>query len=85
MKGLSRALMEKIKAAIADIDNWRDKDTTQAAVRNLIHDTLYDEETGLPYPEFDHDDIETLTQEFFRQVYKKFPSATESVYSGKRI
>ena len=63
------------------MDNWRDKEATQATVRNLIYDRLYDEDTGLPYPEFDEDDIDALMEEFFRHVWAHYPSAEENVYT----
>ena len=81
IKGLARELIESIKESIAQMDNWRDKEATQAAVRNLIHDRLYDEQTGLPYPEFDEDDIDALTEELFRHVFVRYPSAEVNVYS----
>ena len=81
IKRLSKELIDSIKESIAQMDNWRDKEATQAAVRNLIHDRLYDEETGLPYPEFDEDDIDALTEEFFRHVFVHYPSAEENVYT----
>ncbi len=80
IKDLSRDLIAAIKEIIAKMDNWRDKAATQAAVRTLIHDTLYDDSTGLPYPEFDVDDINTLTDEFFKHVFERYPSGDESVY-----
>ncbi|MBX3058392.1 MAG: type I restriction endonuclease subunit R [Anaerolineae bacterium] len=76
IKGLARELITAIKATIAEMDNWRDKEATQAAVRTLIHDALYNEETGLPYPEFGEDDIDVLTDAFFKHVFVRYPSGT---------
>lgn len=76
IKGLARELITAIKVTIAEMDNWRDKEATQAAVRTLIHDALYNEETGLPYPEFGEDDIDVLTDAFFKHVFVRYPSGT---------
>jgi type I restriction enzyme R subunit len=83
IKILSRDLIAAIKETIAHMDNWRDKGATQAAVRTLIHDTLYDEEMGLPYPEFDVDDINSLTDAFFKHVFERYPSGMESIYGAE--
>src|SRR5690606_3415367 len=38
IKQLSKVLLEKIKAKIAELDHWRDKEETQAVVDILIRD-----------------------------------------------
>lgn len=40
IKKVSVNLLTKIKAEIKELDHWTDKQETQAAVGNLIRDTL---------------------------------------------
>ena len=41
IKKLSVELLQKIKARIAQMDHWIDKDETRASIQNLIRDELY--------------------------------------------
>ena len=41
LKAVASSLLKNIKATIAELDNWTDKQETKAAVDNLIRDTLW--------------------------------------------
>ena len=43
IKEVASSLLQKIKAKIAELDHWTDKQETKAAVDNLIRDTLWAE------------------------------------------
>ena len=80
IKKIARDLIDKIKVEIGKVDNWRAKATTQAQVRSLIFDYLYDEQTGLPVDAYSPEDVQTLAEELFKHVYVQYPDAVENVY-----
>ena len=43
IKRVAVDLLAKVKAKIAELDHWRDKEETKATVDNLIRDTLWSE------------------------------------------
>ena len=51
IKKMSIDLLQKIKARIAEMDHWTDKQETRAAVDILIRDILFEE---IPDSMFDH-------------------------------
>jgi type I restriction enzyme R subunit len=64
------------------VDNWRAKTATQAQVRAMIYNYLYDEQTGLPLDAYTPEDVKTLAKELFQHVYMQYPDAVENVYSA---
>lgn len=81
VKKIAKELIEKIKAEIGKVDNWRAKDTTKAQIRSLIFNYLYDEQTGLPVDVYSPEDVNTLAEELFKHVYVQYPDAVENVYN----
>lgn len=80
VKKIAKELIEKIKAEISKVDNWRAKDATKAQIRSLIFNYLYDEQTDLPVDVYTPDDVGVLTEELFRHVYGQYSTAQENVY-----
>ena len=68
LKGVAADLLQKVKAKIAELDHWTDKQETKAAVDNLIRDTLWSE---LPscYDEFS---ISRYRQKIYEYVYTRY-------------
>ena len=68
LKGVAVDLLQKVKAKIAELDHWTDKQETKAAVDNLIRDTLWNE---LPscYDEFS---ISRYRQKIYEYVYTRY-------------
>ena len=66
---------EKLK-----IDNWRDKEATQAEVRAYIYDYLYDDRTGLPVDVYSEDEVQERAVMVFQHVYMQYPDAVHSAY-----
>lgn len=69
IKQVAVILLEKIKAKIAELDHWTDKQETKAIVSNLIMDTLWDE---LP-SSYDDDSIEAYKNKIYEYVYVRYP------------
>ena len=68
LKGVAVDLLQKVKAKIADLDHWTDKQETKAAVDNLIRDTLWSE---LPSC-YDEPSISRYRQKIYEYVYTRY-------------
>lgn len=68
LKAVAASLLQKIKAKIAELDNWTDKQETKAAVDNLIRDTLWVE---LPKC-YDEVSISVHRQQIYEYVYTRY-------------
>lgn len=70
LKKVAVDLLQKIKAKIAEMDHWTDKQETKAAVDNLIRDTLWKE---LP-ASYDEVSISHYRQQIYEYVYTRYSS-----------
>lgn len=70
VKQVAVGLLEALEAELAKLDHWREKRQTQAQVRQLIHDRLYDESTGLPVGLYTDEEVEQLAQVVYLHVYR---------------
>lgn len=71
LKEVATTLLQKIKAKIAELDHWTDKQETKAVVDNLIRDTLWAE-----LPEcYDEVSISTYRQKIYEYVYTRYKEA----------
>lgn len=69
IKQVAVDLLAKVKAKIAELDHWTDKQETKAAVDNLIRDTLWAE-----LPEcYDEVSISGYRQKIYEYVYTRYP------------
>ena len=68
LKQVASDLLQKIKAKIAQLDHWTDKQETKAEVDNLIRDTLWAE-----LPEcYDEISISQYRQQIYEYVYTRY-------------
>ncbi len=70
IKHVAVDLLAKVKAKIAELDHWTDKQETKAAVDNLIRDTLW---ADLPEC-YDEVSISRYRQKIFEYVYIRYPN-----------
>lgn len=71
IKEVAAILLKKIKAKIAELDHWTDKQETKATVDNLIRDTLWAE-----LPEcYDEISISEYRQRIYEYVYTRYRGA----------
>ena len=68
IKKVSIDLLAKIKAKIAELDHWTDKQETKAAVDNLIRDTLWE---SLPAC-YNEVSISEYRQKIYEYVYLRY-------------
>ena len=71
IKEVAATLLQKVKAKIAELDHWTDKQETKAAVDNLIRDTLWAE---LP-ESYDEISISGYRQRIYEYVYTRYKEA----------
>ena len=69
IKQVAVDLLAKVKAQIAKLDHWTDKQETKAVVDNLIRDTLW---AQLP-PCYDELSISGYRQKIYEYVYTRYP------------
>ena len=67
----TKELLSKIKAKIAEMHHWADKQVTRDAVKIVIRDVLWD---GLPesYP---NESIDMYREKVFEYVYMRYKAA----------
>jgi type I restriction enzyme R subunit len=80
IKKVAVELLATLKAERLKIDNWRDKEASRDAVKQQIHDFLYDDTTGLPVDDYSEAEIETLTENVFSHVYRAYPTVPSPIY-----
>ena len=68
IKEVAASLLQKIKAKIAELDHWTDKQETKAAVDNLIRDTLW---TELP-ENYDENSISEYRTRIYEYVCTRY-------------
>ena len=68
IKEVAVNLLYKVKAKIAELDHWTDKQETKAAVDNLIRDTLWAE---LP-ESYDEVSISIYRQKIYEYLYTRY-------------
>ncbi|MBR3561677.1 MAG: type I restriction endonuclease subunit R [Oscillospiraceae bacterium] len=69
IKKVAASLLQKVKAKIAELDHWTDKQETKATIDTLIRDTLWAE---LPDC-YDEISISTYRQKIYEYVYTRYP------------
>ena len=68
LKEVAASLLQKVKAKIAELDHWTDKQETKSVVDNLIRDTLWNE-----LPEcYDEVSISVYRQQIYEYVYTRY-------------
>lgn len=82
IKAIAERLLGELKAEKLRVDHWRDKESTRDAVSLAIHDFLYSDETGLPIDLYKEEEVEKLSEEVFRHIYRAYPEIPSPVYGG---
>ena len=80
IKTVAKELLRTLKAERLRVDQWREKEATQSAVKVAIHDFLYRDETGLPAGAYSDDEVETTSEAVFAHVYRAYPTVPSPFY-----
>ncbi|MEA3303188.1 MAG: DUF3387 domain-containing protein, partial [Pseudomonadota bacterium] len=81
IKTVAVGLLKTLKAKKLRVDHWRDKEATRDSVRVTIHNFLWSDKTGLPVESYTTDDVNTITAEVFRHVYRAYPTVPSPCYA----
>jgi type I restriction enzyme R subunit len=82
IKAVAIGLLKELKAEKLRIDQWRDKEATRDAVRVTIRDFLWSDKTGLPVESYTEDDVNIISNELFRHVYRVYPTVPSPYYAA---
>lgn len=80
IKEISRQLLDHLKAEKLRADNWREKETTKAAVKTFIHDFLYNESTGLPIGVYTPEEVNEKTELVYEHIFRQYPDLEHHIY-----
>ncbi len=80
IKKIAVDLLATLKAEKLKIDQWRDKESTRAAVRTEIRDFLWSDQTGLPAPGYTQAEIEGKVAVVYRHIHYAYPHLPSPVY-----
>ncbi|MFS0514832.1 type I restriction endonuclease subunit R [Nostoc sp. UIC 10607] len=82
VKKVAQDLIEALKAELQKLENWKEKQTTQAQVKTFIYNYLYSDDTGLPVDAYDDTEVTDLSNVVFLHVYQQYESAQRNPYTG---
>ncbi len=82
IKKVAKELLRTLKVGKLRVDQWRDKEATQSAVKVTIRDFLFADETGLPDGAYSDDDVMTRSEAVFAHVYRAYPTVPSPYYDG---
>jgi type I restriction enzyme, R subunit len=80
IKQVAKDLLATLKREKLTIDHWRDKEATRASVQLAIHNFLWNEATGLPFPTYTEVDVNDKTAAVFTHVYRVYPTIPSPYY-----
>ncbi|WP_176044614.1 type I restriction endonuclease subunit R [Burkholderia vietnamiensis] len=81
IKAVAVGLLARLKARLAEISDWQEKEASRDAIRLTIRDYLWADATGLPVDSYDEAEVETVAGEVYRHVYRAYPYVPSPVYS----
>jgi len=82
IKQVAGELLKTLKEEKLKIDHWREKEATRDAVRTMIYNFLYSDETGLPVESFTEDDVNEKTEEVFHHIFRAYPTVPSPFYAN---
>jgi type I restriction enzyme, R subunit len=75
------AVLRTLKAEKLKIDHWRENEFGRDGVRQTIYDYRVADETGLPSPMCNADEVGMRTDEVYRHVYRLYGAGATPNYS----
>ena len=82
IKTVAKDLLRTLKAEKLRVDQWREKEATRSAVRVIIHDFLYSDETGLPADAYSDGDVTAKSEAVFAHVFRAYPTVPSPFYDA---
>lgn len=85
IKRVSIELLDALKAERLKVELWREKEATKDAVKAMIRDFLYSEDTGLPVETYTDEEVDEKTELLFGHIYAKYPYIPSPVYGASMM
>ena len=80
IKKVARDLLQTLKGKIGELDHWREKEINRDAVRVIVHDFLWSDETGLPPETYLDNEVSTIIEDVFRHIHHAYPTVPSPYY-----
>ena len=80
VKEVAQSLLHTVKARLEQLENWQNKESTKSEIEQLIHNYLYEEETGLPLEDYNDDEIKEYSNVVYLHVFRQYGKAETSPY-----
>lgn len=80
IKQVAVELLSKLKTERLKVANWQQKESSRDAVKQQIHDFLYDENTGLPVDAYDDEEVSDISERVFLHIYRAYPELPSPIY-----
>lgn len=77
-------MLETLKAEALRINHWRDKESTRDAVRLMIQDCLWSDQTELPET-YSEEDVRNKTEAVFAYVFRAYPTVPSPYYANMAL
>jgi type I restriction enzyme R subunit len=81
IKQVASELLATLKTEKLKVDHWRDKESTRDAVRVVIRDFLWSDDTGLPIQSYSEAEVNSKSEDAFRHVYWAYPTLPSPYYA----
>jgi type I restriction enzyme, R subunit len=81
IKKVAVELLATLKAEKLKIYQWRDREATRDSVRVVIHNFLYNEDTGLPADYYSDEEVTMKSEDVFVHVYRAYPTVPSPYYA----
>lgn len=85
IKSVAVDLLAKLKEEKLRVDQWREKEATRDAVRIMIQDFLWSDDTGLPVDAYTEDDVVAKTEEVFRHIFRVYSTLPSPFYADTEV
>lgn len=80
IKRVAIELLAALKREKLRVDHWRDKEATRDAVQTAIHNYLWNDQTGLPAPAYDENEVNARTAAVYAHIYRAYPTLPSPYY-----
>ncbi len=82
IKKVAKELLKTLKERLTNMYRFQDKETTRDAVKVLIRDFLWDENTGLPVEHYTQSDVYKKAEAVFYHVFRAYPTVPSPYYAS---
>ena len=82
IKDIAIGLLQTLKQKQLQIDHWQDKESTRSEVQTVIHDYLYNDDTGLPIDSYTEEEVKKKSNVVYMHIFEKYPRLPSPYYEA---